>query len=187
MKFEELKLILFRLYREYVRKHFIKIFFFITSINFSSWKHFCNCMAFRSSCKKIFIDQDKTLSWLIPCLIILAFSTKGISLYFAKLNILKVSSQIAGELQKKIANNILLSDIQTLDNRHSGKYISNILFDTGQVKNLVGVGVLNLMKDPLFNRSYVSNVLSKLEISFICYSYDASSCFICKKFRKKNW
>merc|ERR1712167_406069 len=66
---------------------------------------------------------------------------------FAKLNIIRVSSEIAGELQKKISNNILLSDIQTLDNRHSGKYISNVLFDTSQVKNLVGVGVLNLMKD----------------------------------------
>ena len=65
------------------------------------------------------------------------------------MNILRVSSEIAGELQKKIANNILISDIQTLDNRHSGKYISNTLFDTSQVKNLVGVGVLNLMKDTL--------------------------------------
>ena len=48
---------------------------------------------------------------------------------------------------KKIANNILVSDIQTLDNRHSGRYISNVMFDTHQVQNLVGNGILNLMKD----------------------------------------
>ena len=54
---------------------------------------------------------------------------------------------MAGALQKKIANNILTSDIQTLDNRHSGKYISNVMFDTHHVQNLVSTGVLNLMKD----------------------------------------
>ena len=51
------------------------------------------------------------------------------------------------QFKKKIANNILTSDIQTLDNRHSGKYISNVMFDTHHVQNLVSTGVLNLMKD----------------------------------------
>ena len=50
------------------------------------------------------------------------------------------------EIQKKIANNIL-TDIQTLDNRHSGKYISNIMYDAHMIQNLVSTGVLNLMKD----------------------------------------
>ena len=54
---------------------------------------------------------------------------------------------MAGELQKKIASNILLSDIKTLDNRHSGKYISNVMYDTHHVKTLVSTGVLNIMKD----------------------------------------
>ena len=55
--------------------------------------------------------------------------------------------RISGELQKKIANIIILADIKTLENRHSGKYISNIQFDAGAVKQLVSTGVLNLMKD----------------------------------------
>jgi len=54
---------------------------------------------------------------------------------------------VAGELQKKVAKNILLTDIRTLENRHSGKYISNIMFDTHHVQSLVSTGVLNLMKD----------------------------------------
>ena len=47
----------------------------------------------------------------------------------------------------KRQTNILTSDIQTLDNRHSGKYISNVMYDTHHVQNLVSTGVLNLMKD----------------------------------------
>ena len=97
--------------------------------------------------KKIFIDQNKVFAWTIPLLIVIAFSSKGLSLYFARVNIIRVGNEVAGELQKKIATNILVSDIQTLDNRHSGKYISNVMFDTHHVQNLVGTGVLNLMKD----------------------------------------
>ena len=78
---------------------------------------------------------------------LIAFSSKGLSLYFARVNIIRVGEEVAGALQKKIANNILTSDIQTLDNRHSGKYISNVMFDTHHVQNLVSTGILNLMKD----------------------------------------
>ena len=87
------------------------------------------------------------MAWLIPIGIIFAFSSKGLSLYLARINVIQVGNKISGELQKKIANNILISDIQTLDNRHSGKYISNITYDCGQVQNLVSTAVLNIMKD----------------------------------------
>ena len=97
--------------------------------------------------KKIFIDQNKVFAWTIPILIIIAFSSKGLSLYFARINIIRVGEEVAGELQKKIATNILKSDVQTLENRHSGKYISNVMFDTHHVQQLVSTGVLNLMKD----------------------------------------
>ena len=51
--------------------------------------------------KKIFIDKNETLAWVIPISIILAFATKGLSLYFARLNINIVGQRISGELQKK--------------------------------------------------------------------------------------
>ena len=74
----------------------------------------------------------------------------------ARINIIRVSEEVAGELQKKIAQNILFSDIQTLDNRHSGKYISNVMFDAHHVQNLVSTGVLNLMKDTFSVTALVS-------------------------------
>ena len=53
--------------------------------------------------KKIFVEKDQTLAWLIPIAIVLTFAAKGLSLYFARLNILKVGQVISGEMQKKIA------------------------------------------------------------------------------------
>ena len=147
MNFEELKIILKRLYKEYVKKHFKKILLALvlsiivaTSTSAIAW-------LLDPAVKKIFIEQNKVFAWSIPILIIVAFTSKGLSLYFARINIIRVGEEVAGVLQKQVANNILTSDIQTLDNRHSGKYISNIMFDTHHVQSLVSTGVLNLMKD----------------------------------------
>ena len=147
MNFQELKLNLKRLYKEYVRKHLKKILLALVLSLIVAGSTSATAWLLDPAVKKIFIDQDRTLAWLIPLLIILTFSSKGLSLYFARINIIRVGEEVAGELKKKLASNILISDIQTLDNRHSGKYISNIMYDTGHVQNLVSTGVLNLMKD----------------------------------------
>ena len=147
MKLTELIIILKRLYKEYVKRHFKRIILSLVLSLFVAGSTSATAWLLDPAVKKIFIDQNKTLAWLIPLGIILAFSTKGISLYLARINIIKVGWRISGELQKKIANIIILADIETLDNRHSGKYISNIQYDCQTVQNLVSTGVLNLMKD----------------------------------------
>jgi len=147
MKPTEIIAILNRLYKEHIKKYLNRILLSLVLSIIVAGSTSATAWLLDPAVKKIFIDQDKTLAWLIPIFIILSFSTKGISLYFARINVIKVGNKIGGELQKKISNNILAADIQTLDNRHSGKYISNIMFDCGQVQALVSTGVLNLMKD----------------------------------------
>ena len=147
MKFQELRLILERLFKQYVKKHLKRIFIALILSLIVAGSTAGIAWLLDPAVKKIFIERNEVLAWSIPLLIIIAFSSKGLSLYFARINIIRVGEEVAGELQKKIANNILLSDIQTLDNRHSGKYISNVMFDTKHVQNVVSTGILNLMKD----------------------------------------
>jgi subfamily B ATP-binding cassette protein MsbA len=147
MEFAELIIILKRLYKEYVKKHLRKILLALILSIIVAGSTSSIAWLLDPAVKKIFIEQDKVFAWSIPLLIVFAFSSKGLSLYFARINIIRVGEEVAGELQKKIANNILISDLQTLDNRHSGKYISNVMFDAHHVKTLVSTGVLNLMKD----------------------------------------
>ncbi len=147
MKFQELKKILHRIFREYVKRHIKRILIALVLSIIVAGSTAGIAWLLDPAVKKIFIEQNRVFSWSIPLLIIIAFCSKGLSLYFARINIIRVGEEVAGALQKKIANNILSSDIQTLDNRHSGKYISNIMYDTHNVQNLVSTGVLNLMKD----------------------------------------
>ena len=147
MQFQELKIILKRLYSEYVKIHLKKILVALVLSLIVAASTSGIAWLLDPAVKKIFIEQNKVFAWSIPLLIIVAFSSKGISLYFARINIIRVGEEVAGALQKRVTNNILTSDIQTLDNRHSGKYISNVMYDTHHVQNLVSTGVLNLMKD----------------------------------------
>ena len=147
MKFDELKIILKRLFVEYVKKHLNRILVALVLSLIVAASTSGIAWLLDPAVKKIFIEQNKIFAWSIPVLIVVAFSSKGLSLYFARINIIRVGEEVAGALQKKVADNILTSDIQTLDGRHSGKYISNVMYDTHHIQNLVGTGVLNLMKD----------------------------------------
>ena len=149
MKAKELIIILKRIYKEYVRKHINKIFLSLIFSIIVAGSTSAIAWLLDPAVKKIFIEQDDFLTLVIPFLIILAFSGKGLSLYFARLLIIRVGGEVSAEIQRKIAQYVLLSDLQTLENRHSGKYISNILYDANQIQNLVSTGVLNLMKDSL--------------------------------------
>ena len=147
MKLKEIIIILKRLYREHIKRYFKRILLALVLSLVVAASTSATAWLLDPAVKKIFIDQDRTLAWVIPIGIVIAFSSKCISLYFARINVIRVGHRIAGELQKKIANSILSSDIQTLENRHSGKYISNIMYDCSQVQGLVSTGVLNIMKD----------------------------------------
>ena len=147
MKFQELKPILKRLFKEYVKKHLKKILLALILSLIVAGSTSGIAWLLDPAVKKIFVEQNKVFAWTIPFLIVLAFTSKGLSLYLARINIIRVGEEVAGAIQKNVAHNILTSDIQTLDNRHSGKYISNVMYDTYHIQNLVSNGVLNLMKD----------------------------------------
>ena len=99
--------------------------------------------------KKIFIDKDQTLIFVIPLAIILAFSIKGASLYFAKTILIRVGQEITKTLQFQVMKSIIKADNQIVNNKHSGKFISHLTFDVGMITNLVSTTILNITKDTL--------------------------------------
>ena len=149
MTFREVQKIIKRLYKEYIKKHLKRIFIALALSVVVAGSTSGIAWLLDPAVKKIFIEQDKTYALAIPILIIVSFASKGFSLFFARINIIRVSEQVAGELQKKIAKNILYTDVQTLENRHSGQYLSNVMYDTRHVQGFVGTFVLNIMKDSL--------------------------------------
>ena len=149
MNFSTLKKILLRLYHSYVKKYFRKLIISLLLSIGVAGSTAAIAWLLDPAIDKMFIEQDKSMMLLIPIAIVFAFAGKGLFLYLARVVLIKVGNNIVTTIQKQLASTILKSDIHTLESKHSGQYISHIMFDVGQVNTLVSNGVLNLMKDSL--------------------------------------
>ena len=142
-------LILKRLYKDYTKKYLKKIFIsvFFTVLLAASTSSIAYLLD--PAIKHLFIDQEKTLLFTIPLLIILAFSIKGASLYLAKVIMIGVSENVRRDIQVDMFSALIKADAQYVDNKHSGKFITNLTNDVGMITNLVSTAILNLFKDSL--------------------------------------
>ena len=141
--------ILKRLYKDYSKKFLKKIFLaglfsiiVATSTSAIAW-------LLDPAIKKIFIDKDETLIFLIPALIIITFAAKGISLYFAKATMIYVGEEIKKLLQFDMISSLINADTKLIDAKHSGKFISNLTYDVTHITNMLSDAILALFKDSL--------------------------------------
>jgi len=138
-----------RLYRGYVKQYLNKIFLALFLSFLVAGTTSAIAWLLDPAIKKVFIDNDKTYALLIPILIIIAFSTKGISLYLARSITIVLGGRVKQQLQNELTSNILLSDTETLESKHTGKYLSHLTYDVGLVNSLSSTALLNAMKDTL--------------------------------------
>ena len=138
-----------RLYRDYTKKfrHKILLSIFFTIIVAASTSSIAWLLD--PAIKKLFVEKNQTLLLIIPGLIVLAFSAKGMSLYLARITMIGVAEDIRANIQSDISRSLIKADTGYIDDRHSGKFISNITFDTSLITNLVSTVILNLFKDGL--------------------------------------
>ncbi len=141
--------ILKRLYKDYTRKYLNKILIsvFFTILLAGSTSSVAYLLD--PAIKHLFIEQDKTFVFVIPLLIVLAFAIKGSSLYFAKVIMIGVSENVRRDVQVDMFSALIRADTQLVDNKHSGKFITNLTNDVGMITNLVSTAILNLFKDSL--------------------------------------
>ena len=99
--------------------------------------------------KKLFIEKDQSLIFLIPFMIIIAFALKGTSLYFAKATMISVGEEVKKKLQFDMTKSLISADTQTIDKKHSGNFISNLTYDVTHITNLLSHALLTLFKDSL--------------------------------------
>ena len=141
--------ILKRLYKDYTKKYLKQIFLAIFFSLLVAGSTSAIAWLLDPAIDKIFIQKDQSLLILIPILIILAFTTKGVSLYLAKVMMINVAEEIKKKLQIDMLGTLINADTQSIDEKHSGKFISNLTYDVLHITNLLSNGILNLFKDSL--------------------------------------
>ena len=141
--------ILKRLYKDYTSKYLKKIlvavfFTFLLAGSTSAVAYLLD-----PAIKQLFIEQDQSLIYVIPGLIILAFAIKGSSLYLAKIIMIGVSEEVRKDVQIDMFGSLIKADSQVIDNKHSGKFVTNLTNDVTMITNLISTVILNLFKDSL--------------------------------------
>ena len=138
-----------RLYKDYSKKYLNKIliaaFFSIlvaASTSSIAW-------LLDPAIKKLFVEKDQSLIFLIPLMIVVAFATKGLSLYFAKATMIGVGEEVKKRLQFDMTKSLIIADTETIDKKHSGNFISNLTYDVTHITNLLSHALLTLFKDSL--------------------------------------
>ncbi len=141
--------ILKRLYKDYTKKHLKKIILALLLSVAVAGSTSAIAYLLDPAIKEIFIKKDQTMILIIPILIVVAFATKGLSLYIAKTTMIWVSEEVRKDVQVQMLNNLIDADTKLIDNKHTGKFISNITNDVAHLTNLISTAILNLFKDTL--------------------------------------
>ena len=138
-----------RLYKDYSKKYLNKIiiaaFFSILVAGSTS----AIAYLLDPAIKKLFIEKDQSLIFIIPLMIIIAFTTKGLSLYYAKATMIGVGEEVKKKLQFDMTKSLIKADTQIIDQKHSGSFISNLTYDVTHITNLLSHALLTLFKDSL--------------------------------------
>jgi len=138
-----------RLYKNYTKKYInkilISVFFGVlvaASTSAIAW-------LLDPAIKKIFVEKNQSLIFIIPLLIIVTFTLKGFALYFAKAIMISVAEEIKRILQSQMVKSLINADTQLIDKKHSGKFISNLTYDVTHITNMLSTAILSLFKDSL--------------------------------------
>ena len=141
--------ILKRLYYSYTKKYLRNILFsvFFTILLAASTSSVAYLLD--PAIKQLFIEQKQSLIFVIPGFIVLAFTIKGASLYIAKVIMIRVAEEVRKDIQIDMFSSLIKADTKLVDNKHSGKFITNLTNDVGMITNLVSTAILNFFKDSL--------------------------------------
>ena len=141
--------ILKRLYKDYTKNFRYKILLsiFFTLLVASSTATIAYLLD--PAIKKLFVEKNQTLLLIIPFFIVLAFTMKGTSLYMARTIMIAVGEDIKAIMQNDMSRALIKADTDYMDEKHTGKFISNLTYDVSLITNLVSTVILNFFKDSL--------------------------------------
>ncbi len=141
--------ILIRLFKDSVKPYAIKIsssFFFmlITALTtgLTAW-------ILDPAIEKIFLEKDTTMLVIIPVAIIVTLLLKSLATYMQTAILGEVSQQIIADTQIKMFSKIIYSDLAWVQKNHSGKLISNFLYDVTLLQDSVSSSLANGLRDLL--------------------------------------
>ena len=133
--------ILSRLFRESIRPQILKLsvsFVFMIIIALATG---ATAWLLDPAIDKIFIEKDATMIWLIPLGVIGILLIKGTATFIQVSILTEVGQKIVADTQIKMFSKITYADLGWLQDKHSGKFMSNFLYDVNLLEGAVSGGL----------------------------------------------
>ena len=77
---------------------------------------------------------------------------------------ISVGENIKKNLQFDMVKSLMIADTQIIDKKHSGKFISNLIYDVNHITSLLSTAILTLFKDSLTLIGLLTVMLSLIHI-----------------------
>ena len=99
--------------------------------------------------QKVFDNfTENKYSWFfLPIIIALVASIRGIAMFFQIKQVSKVTLKVSIDIQKKLSNHLLFSDLDVIKKISSGNHISRIMNDVNLIRDSVERSLNNLIRD----------------------------------------
>ena len=99
--------------------------------------------------QKVFDNfTENKYSWFfLPTIIALVASIRGIAMFFQIKQVSKVTLKVSIDIQKKLSNHLLFSDLDMIKKISSGNHISRIMNDVNLIRDSVERSLNNLIRD----------------------------------------
>lgn len=99
--------------------------------------------------QKVFDNfTENKYSWFfLPTIIALVASIRGIAMFFQIKQVSKVTLKVSIDIQKKLSNHLLFSDLDMIKKISSGNHISRIMNDVNLIRESVERSLNNLIRD----------------------------------------
>ena len=99
--------------------------------------------------QKVFDNfTENKYSWFfLPTIIALVASIRGIAMFFQIKQVSKVTLKVSINIQKKLSNHLLFSDLDMIKKISSGNHVSRIMNDVNLIRDSVERSLNNLIRD----------------------------------------
>ncbi len=129
--------ILSRLFRESIRPQILKLILSFVFMIIIALATGATAWLLDPAIDKIFLEKDATMILLIPLGIIAILFIKGIATYFQVSILTEIGQKIVADTQIRMFSKITYADLSWIQNNHSGKFISNFLYDVNLLEQAV--------------------------------------------------
>lgn len=98
---------------------------------------------------KVFVEQDRSMLWLVGGAVIVTFALKSAASYFQDALLARVGQRIVADVQLRLFGHLLNQDVAMFQSRATGGLISHFTFDVQALRQAVSNAIVGLVRDGL--------------------------------------